>query len=68
MRKVRIRVVGNLDCPHQTKIKVDDRVRLTVDFLRNTGQAVYGEGRSRWIVTAIDERARGMCNCIRLPI
>lgn len=27
-----------------------DRVRLTGDFLRNTGQQAGGEGLSRWIV------------------
>ena len=32
------------------KIHVGDRVRLTGRFLRDTGQMVGGEGRSRWTV------------------
>lgn len=31
-------------------LKVGDRVRLTGEFLRNTGQVTGGEGKSRWIV------------------
>lgn len=37
-------------------IKVGDNVRLTGDYLRNTGQATGPEGLSRWIVQAIDEK------------
>ena len=37
---------------HETPrtFKPGQRVRLTGDFLRNTGQQVGGEGFSRWIV------------------
>jgi hypothetical protein len=31
-----------------------DRVRLTGEFLRNTGQIAGGEGQSRWTVLAHD--------------
>jgi hypothetical protein len=34
---------------------IGDRVRLTRDFLRNTGQYTGPEGVSRWTVTGIDE-------------
>ncbi len=30
------------------------RVRFTGDYLRNTGQAIGGEGQSRWVVQACD--------------
>lgn len=35
-------------------IKIGDRVRLTGEFLRNTGQVVGSAGLDRWVVTAID--------------
>lgn len=37
-----------------TRFTPGDRVRLTGEFLRNTGQLVGGEGHSRWIVLACD--------------
>ena len=36
------------------KITVGCRVRLTGDFLRNTGQVCGGEGQSKWNVVECD--------------
>lgn len=36
------------------KITAGARVRLTGEFLRNTGQIAGGEGQSRWTVIACD--------------
>lgn len=39
----------------QTKPNPGQRVRLTGDFLRNTGQIAGGEGQKRWTVQ--------LCHC-----
>lgn len=44
------------------RFAVGDRVRLTGDFLRSTGQIAGGEGQSKWVVVSCDCR---MCESKR---
>jgi hypothetical protein len=37
----------------KTVFKVGDKVKLTIKFLRSTGQYVGGEGHKRWTVKAV---------------
>jgi hypothetical protein len=43
--------MGDNRRPATKKLQVGDRVKLTGEFLRNTGQYVGSEGLSEWVIT-----------------